>query len=52
MPAISTILMLGLRHAELDCYAWYRSLTGRVASAGPRSSKNTGIATHETILSS
>jgi hypothetical protein len=32
-PISPPVVWFALRRAELDCYAWYRSLIGRVASA-------------------
>lgn len=32
-PISPSVVWLALRRAELDCYTWYRSLIGRVASA-------------------
>ena len=32
-PVSAPVVWLALRRAELDCYAWYRSLIGRVAYA-------------------
>lgn len=32
-PVSPPVVWLALRRAELDCYSWYRSLIGRVASA-------------------
>jgi hypothetical protein len=46
-PISPPVVWLALRRAELDWYAWYRSLIGRVASAeGPARQEHKGNVTH------